>query len=90
MSNAARRIVRCAAHLRMCMQTPEKSARFDAHVYEVETLLRAYAVDYIDQACQDHDALLELSRAIAAGRAERAPKARSAARPAGPEGLTCK
>ncbi len=67
MSFAALRIVRVAAHLRMCMQHPESSAWFDAHVYEVETLLREYASDYISQAAQDLDFLAWLSREAAAG-----------------------
>ena len=65
MSDAARRIVRCAAHLLMFMQSPEKSAWYDAHVFEVDTLLRGYAMDYIDQACQDLDAVHARSRARA-------------------------
>ena len=65
MSDAARRIVRCAAHLRMFMQSPEKSAWYDAHVFEVETLLRGYAMDYIDQACQDLDEVHARIRALA-------------------------
>lgn len=68
MSWAARRIVGCASHLRMCMEHPERSAWFDHHVFEVETLLREYASDYIAQACQDLDHLAWLSRERAAGR----------------------
>lgn len=68
MSDPARRIVRCAAHIRMFMQTPEKSAWFDEHMYEVETALRGYAADYISQACQDLDFYAFLSREAAAGR----------------------
>ena len=68
MSDAARRIVRCAAHVRMFMQAPEKSPWFDHHMFEVDNLLRAYASDYISQACQDLDGLAFLSREAAAGR----------------------
>lgn len=68
MSDHARRIVRCASHLRMFMAAPEHSAWFDAHVYEVETALRRYAVEYIADACQDLDYLAWLSREAAAGR----------------------
>lgn len=82
MSDSARRIVRCAGHLRMFLASPEKSAWFDQHVFEVDGLLRGYAIDYISQACEDLDAHAEVSKAIAAGRAQRAPKARSEARPA--------
>lgn len=90
MSDSARRIVRCAAHLHMFLSSPEKSAWFDAHVFEVEGLLRVYAVEYFDLACQDLDADADVSKALAAGRAQRAPQARSTARPAAPGGLTCK
>ncbi|MDH4447349.1 MAG: hypothetical protein QE488_06895 [Acidovorax sp.] len=66
MSQEARRIVRCAAHIRMFMDTPEKSAWFDEHMFEVETALRRYASDYISQACTDLDAVSARSRAAAA------------------------
>ena len=89
MSRDALRIVRCAAHIRMMMERPEKTAWFEQHTLEVETALRAYAVEYISLACQDLDGQAELSKAIAAGRAPRAPQARSCARPAAPGGLTC-
>lgn len=89
MSYSAQRIVRLAAHLRMFMEQPEATPWYEQHVFEVETALRAYAVEYIDLACQDLDAQAELSKAIAAGRAPRAPKARSEARPAASGGLTC-
>lgn len=82
MSYSAQRIVRLAAHLRMFMEHPEATPWFEQHVFEVETALRGYAVEYIDLACQDLDAQAELSKAIAAGRVSRAPKARSDARPA--------
>lgn len=68
MSDHARRIVRCASHLRLFLEAPEHSAWFDAHVYEVETALRGYAVDYIAQACQDLDLQAFQSRECAAGR----------------------
>lgn len=68
MSTSAQRIVRLAAHLRMFMQHPEATPWFDQHVFEVETALRAYAVEYIDLACQDLDYHAFLSREAAAGR----------------------
>lgn len=71
MSYSALRIVRCSAHIRMFMQSPEKSAWFDEHMFEVDGLLRGYAVDYIAQACQDLDADAVVSKAIAAGCASR-------------------
>ena len=71
MSDPARRIVRCAAHIRMFMLAPEKSAWFDEHLFDVDSALRGYAIDYIAQACQDLDAQAELSKAIAAGRVSR-------------------
>lgn len=71
MSRDALRIVRCAAHIRMLMQHPEATPWFEQHIFEVETALRAYAVEYISLASQDLDAQAELSKAIAAGRASR-------------------
>lgn len=68
MSDSARRIVRCAAHLRLCMQCPEVSPWFDHHIYEVDTALRGYASEYIGLACQDLDFHAFLSREAAAGR----------------------
>lgn len=69
MSYSAQRIVRLAAHLRMFMQDPEATPWFEQHVFEVETALRAYALEYIELACQDLNAQAELSKLIAAGRA---------------------
>lgn len=89
MSDAAFRIVRCAASLRMHLLTPQKSAWFDAHVFELDSLLRGYAADYIAQACQDLDALAMASKEAAAGRPARAPKARSAGRSVASGGVTC-
>ncbi|WP_404302687.1 hypothetical protein [Alicycliphilus denitrificans] len=68
MSWAALRIVRVSSHLRMCMENPERSAWFDQHVFEVDTLLREYATDYISQATTDLDYHAFLSREAAAGR----------------------
>ncbi|ACM32315.1 hypothetical protein [[Acidovorax] ebreus] len=68
MSADALRIVRVASHLRMCLQSPERSAWFDHHVFEVDTLLRGYATDYITQATTDLDFHAFLSREAAAGR----------------------
>lgn len=68
MSADALRIVRVASHLRMCLQSPERSAWFDHHVFEVDTLLRGYATDYITQATTDLDHHAFLSREAAAGR----------------------
>lgn len=68
MSDNARRIVRLAAHVRLFMATPEKSPWFDAHMFEVDGLLRMYAADYIGQACMDLDAAAARSRAAACGR----------------------
>lgn len=69
MSYSAQRIVRLAAHLRMFMQHPEATPWFEQHVFEVETALRAYALEYIELACLDLNAQAELSKLIAAGRA---------------------
>lgn len=68
MSDSARRIVRCAHHLRQCMEHPQPSAWFDEHVYDVDTLLRIYAQDYIDQAARDLDADHVRNCEAAAGR----------------------
>lgn len=90
MSFQANRIVKVAQHLHFCMSNPRRTVQDDLHIFDVDLVLRAYAIEYIDQACQDLDCAARLSKAVAAGRAERAPKARSAARPAVPGGLTCK
>ena len=89
MSRDALRIVRCAAHIRMMMERPEKTAWFEQHTLEVETALRAYAVEYISLACQDLDAQAQASKDRAAGRAEagQAQRRTSSARASG--GLTC-
>ncbi|WP_157803967.1 hypothetical protein [Acidovorax sp. 69] len=90
MSDQARRIVRCAAHLHMFLSSPEKSAWFDAHVFEVEGLLRGYAIDYISQACQDLDAQAQASKDRAAGRGEGGQAQRRTPSPRASGGLTCK
>lgn len=88
-SRDALRIVRCAAHIRMMMEQPEKTAWFEQHIFEVETALRAYAVEYISLACQDLDAQAQASKDRAAGRGEGGQAERRTRSPRASGGLTC-
>ncbi len=88
-SPLAARIVNLAIYFRRLERDP---VQFDDEMHKKVVLidLQRFAVEYITSATLDHEAESARSRALAAGRAQRAPQARSEARPAGPEGLTCK
>lgn len=85
-SPLASRIVNLAIYFRrLCADR----VQFEDEMHKKTVLidLQRFALEYITSATLDHAAESEKSRRLAAGRAKRAPAARSAARPALP-GLT--